>query len=321
MARGRGFTLVELLVVIAIIGVLIALLLPAVQGAREAARVMQCQNNIKQLSLGMQRLHTANEVLPPLSPPDDSPNYLSQGNVIDVSGPYKGYIGYTVFVWLLPYIEQKALYDSCGTYTVACNPPGFFGVAELLASPHATPVGLYLCPDEPNLKGRRGVGRGLIDGWGGPTWWGIGNYAANYFVFGNPAKGTVNGANTFANFTDGVSNTIMFAERYGNCTTNNVTYPVYTALWCDASTYWRCTFCVNNLERKPTAAGYPPCSKFQVAPNWSYNCDASRAQTPHATAMNVGLADGSVRGVSGGIADSVWASLCDPQDGAAIGDW
>ncbi|MDR1141244.1 MAG: DUF1559 domain-containing protein, partial [Planctomycetaceae bacterium] len=85
-----GFTLVELLVVIAIIGLLIALLLPAIQAAREAARRMQCTNNLKQIGLGIQNFHSAKNGMPPV--------------VVfnwDIS----------VHVLLYPYIEQAALYE------------------------------------------------------------------------------------------------------------------------------------------------------------------------------------------------------------------
>lgn len=315
--RQKGFTLVELLVVIAIIGILIALLLPAVQAARAAARRMQCANNLKQLGLAVHGLHTANNVLPPLTAPDHAPHAVAQLNRIDVPGPYQGRIGYTVFTWMLPYLEQTALFESCRIHTEA---NGGFSKVDL-AFPHCTPVVTYLCPDEPNLSGPRGYGRGLIDGWGGPTWWGLGNYAANYYVFGNPAKGYVQGDNTFAQLRDGLSNTVMFAERYGNCTTSGGAYPVYTSLWCDASSWWRPVFCINNLQRTPAGPGYPPCAKFQTRPHWATECDAGRAQSPHSGGMNVCLADGSVRFLSETMADDVWAEVCDPQDGALTGEW
>jgi prepilin-type N-terminal cleavage/methylation domain-containing protein len=85
-----GFTLVELLVVIAIIGVLIALLLPAVQAAREAARRMQCQNHLKQIGIAVHNFHDTNKALPPCS---------------------VGYDGASFWVLLYPYIEQQPLYD------------------------------------------------------------------------------------------------------------------------------------------------------------------------------------------------------------------
>ena len=101
-APNRAFTLVELLVVIAIIGALIAILLPAVQGAREAARRMDCSNRLKQLALAAHAHHDALNVFP-------SGMHLA---VRDSSGKYRGM---NLFVALLPYIEEKGLSESWDT--------------------------------------------------------------------------------------------------------------------------------------------------------------------------------------------------------------
>src|SRR5688500_9928532 len=95
-ARSSGFTLVELLVVIAIIGILVGLLLPAVQAAREAARRMQCQNNLKQIGLATQSFESAQRYLPPAFIGDNS-------EALDSWATWNAL--------LLPYIEGSNIYD------------------------------------------------------------------------------------------------------------------------------------------------------------------------------------------------------------------
>ena len=98
-ARRRGLTLIELLVVIAIIAILIGLLLPAVQKVREAAARIQCANNLKQLGLALQQYHDANGTFPP--------PYINKGPYLNTGFPITH--GWAPFI--LPYIEQKPLYD------------------------------------------------------------------------------------------------------------------------------------------------------------------------------------------------------------------
>lgn len=100
-----GFTLVELLVVIAIIGILIALLLPAVQAAREAARRMQCSNNMKQFALSLHTYHDANKAFPASRTSLNNFNYAFEDD-----NHRRGYVGATFF--LLPFMEQSARYDA-----------------------------------------------------------------------------------------------------------------------------------------------------------------------------------------------------------------
>ncbi|MDR1268799.1 MAG: DUF1559 domain-containing protein, partial [Planctomycetaceae bacterium] len=124
----RGFTLVELLVVIAIIGVLIALLLPAVQAAREAARRMQCSNQIKQLSLAVHNFHDANNRFPASS---FDPIYVSK-NIGRASA----------LALLLPFAEQSTLYSNL-----------VFSAGDLYNKAEArVRIGTLLCPSDSNIN-------------------------------------------------------------------------------------------------------------------------------------------------------------------------
>jgi prepilin-type N-terminal cleavage/methylation domain-containing protein len=155
----RGFTLVELLVVIAIIGVLVSLLLPAVNAAREAARKTQCLNNIRQFALAAVNYESANGVFPPGRL---EPDWEFNGNVRTAYTSYQAVLvnnpttktGFrSVHIWILPYMEAQAIYDlidfnspigkkmTVGNGTTPINPSyAAFSKAEAM----------FICPSDPN---------------------------------------------------------------------------------------------------------------------------------------------------------------------------
>jgi prepilin-type N-terminal cleavage/methylation domain-containing protein len=207
-ASRRGFTLVELLVVIAIIGILVALLLPAVQSAREAARRMQCQNNTKQLTLALHNYHGMALAFPPaittigdpLTADPTSYNTLARGWTISI----------------LPFIEQQSLYNSFDFTKPISDATA--GSANRLG--RATRLSGFVCPSEPNNK--TACTRAGGD-------WARGNYGANIGMV-NPKSTAVNGGGTdqwvpaqrgvmganqsltIGEITDGTSNTFLVME-------------------------------------------------------------------------------------------------------------
>ncbi|HEV3256645.1 MAG TPA: DUF1559 domain-containing protein, partial [Gemmataceae bacterium] len=206
--RRCGFTLIELLVVIAIIGILIALLLPAVQKVRDAANRIACQNNLKQLGLATHNFHDNFRRCPPAAgwfP--GTPNSGARG---------------VAFFHLLPYLEQDNLYQS------AWN--GAFYDSHLHTI-EAKPIKTFVCPSDPSV-GSDGVVTDNQD-----YTWGPGCYAGNNLVFSNvDATGNfINaaGAARFpASFPNGASNTLLYAEKYARCT--NGRYPEGGSAW----DYW-----------------------------------------------------------------------------------
>ncbi len=204
-ALKSGFTLVELLVVIAIIGILIALLLPAVQAAREAARRSQCTNNLKQLGLANHNYHDVHKTFPFGKGGTGTGN--AAGPCISTA-PTNNCGRVSGFIPLLPYIEQKPMYDQIQAGDgVNALPGGPVGWNRGWAGWSVAPAALN-CPSDPTPYGlvttaqnnyAFSYGDGVV-GLPGNTTWSRGLYAV-FTTF------------SFADIRDGSSNTVMMSER------------------------------------------------------------------------------------------------------------
>ncbi|MDR3634004.1 MAG: DUF1559 domain-containing protein [Isosphaeraceae bacterium] len=218
----RGFTLIELLVAIAIIAVLIALLLPAVQGAREAARRIQCTNNLKQLGLALHNYEGSWGCLPAAA--QSNPAYAA----------YSVYFNFTGYSQILPYLEQGSVYNA--TNFSAAIPGGFWGWdSPANSTTFGSQAGLFLCPSNPRTE-RPGAA-----GMSGQAW-SVDHAAVTDYLFNGGAdvfvsppylnsslRGPVGFEINvrFAEVNDGLSQTFLVGESVGG----NPANPRYAVGW------------------------------------------------------------------------------------------
>jgi prepilin-type N-terminal cleavage/methylation domain-containing protein/prepilin-type processing-associated H-X9-DG protein len=300
----RGFTLVELLVVIAIIGILVALLLPAVQAAREAARRVSCQNNIKNLALGVLNHESARKIFPK--------SYDGYGNATGARTAEENGSGW--IVWTLPYLEEQALFDrfksshalegffdahagatSGGNKGLGLNTPE---VRDLVQ----TPLQLLRCPSDPssiqptvqqfafktvpmtttNYKGCAG------DAWN----WGIwgGNHSINPEQ--SPQRGILYRTTYLApvavkKITDGTSRTFLIGEDVPEHNSHSAAY------FSNGSSNTT-DMPLNYMPNPPQPENYPDVNGFR---------------SRHPGGAHFAMADGHVDFIDGAIAYPVWLSL------------
>ncbi len=290
-SKRNAFTLVELLVVIAIIGILVALLLPAIQAAREAARRAQCFNNLKQLGLAVQHYHDTHQRLPA------GQTYYSNTQFNDK---------FTWTVFLLPFVEQDTLYREVNWNSDmgGCGPNANISNKE---------IPTFVCPSG-GAEGDFGHACRVRHSYVANA--GIGPLRAAWPPPQKPGVFMQNKWLRISDFTDGTSNTIGLSEiikvREGADFRGTWSYCEGTLYQHDRTPNTRIpdetrpTFCPVADANHPQA----PCIGTYTA--WNARRSILSARSEHPGGVNAALIDGSVRFVTNNIDLETWQALGTP---------
>ena len=324
--KKNAFTLVELLVVITIIGILIALLLPAVQAAREAARRVQCSNHLKQWAVGAHSFHTANGAFPYTRKFD--------GAFASEAAPHwQQKYTYGWYVSLLPYVEAENIFVLFTNYGLPA-PEGLnwcatnMGGDSMIRKGRCSINAINFCPSDGgvhinqtsadwvdrtrgNYVGCVGAGHMYNDTVASGLPWGPGVFAVNQDQsFGDPHRRPWQ--TRVADISDGTSYTLLFSEGantqetygYGGCQGDILSSAMGGSLF---STFTAPNSLVpDNLWWCIVDPSYPvPCQGGIAACTWHY----SAARSAHPGGVNVAMADGSVQFVADSIDGVVWRAL------------
>ncbi|RMF40892.1 MAG: DUF1559 domain-containing protein [Planctomycetota bacterium] len=311
-SRPAGFTLVELLVVIAIIGILVGLLLPAVQAAREAARRIQCANNLKQLGLALHNYHSAHRMFPAghMETGWDGPSYRHQ---------------FSWLTYLLPYLEQSNVYNLIEFSKIDLRRSANENPAFMVAGSVDIPV--FICPSDPT---------GRVDPDWAPT-----NYLGNQGITCSSRGPRSNGVFGHDSWTkirdiiDGTSNTIASAEVLkGDFDVNTIrdNY-IFIRRAANADDIATCqVFPPNRSDLAGVWLGGPPqYNMFSTnrAPNDRrfdcvsphHGCTNFAARSQHTGGIQSILADGSVHFISENINLQVYHALGTRNGGEVVGEF
>jgi prepilin-type N-terminal cleavage/methylation domain-containing protein/prepilin-type processing-associated H-X9-DG protein len=334
----RGFTLIELLVVIAIIAVLIALLLPAVQAAREAARRIQCVNNLKQLGLAVHNYISASNSLPPGR---IWPNVNGSFPTI-----FSGAQNTTWFCLMLPLIEQGNLSNSFN-FTLGSEGPnsplplGFFANSTVAQ----TKMSVFQCPSDRSLgfQINPGYAGGALSGviltkgnygvsWGNTNWgaqFDTGTPPTNLANLYLPSAFGHNGQITLASITDGTSSTVITGEVLQG-ESGDIRGVMWSSIPGGGSFMTRFTpnGVIDYLSIKSgvdflnNAPGLfcvsEPVQGLPCFPGASDKGAFAASRSRHAGGVNVGMGDGSVRFVKNTISAQTWIAINTIQSGEVI---